>query len=95
MDSYKNIPNNSIQVDGNSPPYGLFPKFQQMFIVNHHSSRPPLMQVLPYTRGITVIFREIDFHIERYEKIDAAVNKGMRLKINHIIDSIFLRMPQK
>jgi len=42
-----------------------------------------------------VIFREIDFHIERYEKIDAAVNKGMRLKINHIIDSIFLRMPKK
>jgi hypothetical protein len=42
-----------------------------------------------------VIFREIDFHIERYEKIDAAVNKGMRLRINHIIDSVFLRMPKK
>lgn len=42
-----------------------------------------------------MIFKEIDFHIERYEKIDAALNKGMRLRMNHIIDSIFLRMPKK
>lgn len=42
-----------------------------------------------------MIFREIDFHIERYEKISPKIEKGMRLRINHIIDSIFLRMPKK
>ena len=42
-----------------------------------------------------MIFREIDFHIERYEKTPSSVERAMRLSINHIIDSIFLRMPKK
>ena len=42
-----------------------------------------------------MILKEIDFHIKRYEKTPSSVTKNMRLRINHVIDSIFLRMPKK
>ena len=42
-----------------------------------------------------MIFKEIDFHIEQYEKTPSLSTKDMRLRMNHIIDAIFLKMPKK
>jgi hypothetical protein len=39
-------------------------------------------------------FREIDFHIHLGHEIEASRLREHRLRINHIIDSIFLRIPK-